>query len=116
MLYNLLADANPYRQATIGEAALYALLGFLIVFIGIAFLIFIVWAIGKLMTVFNKKTAQAKEKTVAKKAEIAEMPNTGNEEELSDEVVAVITAAIAAYYQKENKKCEFTVKRIKRVL
>ena len=44
------------------------------------------------------------------------MPNTGNEEELSDEVVAVITAAIAAYYQKENKKCEFTVKRIKRVL
>jgi hypothetical protein len=39
-----------------------------------------------------------------------------NEEELSDEVVAVITAAIAAYYQKENKKCEFTVKRIKRVL
>ncbi len=116
MLYNLLADSNPYRQATIGEAAMYALLGFSVVLLGIAFLIFIVWAIGKLMTVFNQKTAKAKEKAVAKKAETPEPMNTENDEELSDEVVAVITAAIAAYYQKENKKCEFTVKRIKRVL
>ena len=36
-------------------------------------------------------------------------------DEVSDEVIAVITAAIAAYYQQENKKCEFTVKRIKRL-
>ncbi len=116
MLYNLLADANPYRQASIGEAALYALLGFLVVLLGITFLIFVIWAIGKLMAVFHAKSAQVKEKAAAKKAEIAETANAENDEELSDEVVAVITAAIAAYYQKENKKCEFTVKRIKRVL
>ena len=36
-------------------------------------------------------------------------------DELSEETVAVITAAIMAYYQKTNPKCEFTVKRIKRI-
>ena len=35
------------------------------------------------------------------------------EETLSDETIAVITAAIAAYYEKVNPKCEFIVKRIK---
>ena len=53
MMLNLLAEANdPFRSANVGEASLYALLGFSIVFLGIAFLIFVVWAVGKGMTAF----------------------------------------------------------------
>ena len=113
MMLNLLAEANdPFRSANVGEASLYALLGFSIVFLGIAFLIFVVWAVGKGMTAFEKKAAESKKKPEP----VQETPKVSNtEEELSDEVVAVITAAIAAYYQKENKKCDFTVKRIKRI-
>ncbi len=105
MWYNLLA--NETRNATIPEAILYAALGFLIVFVGIAFLILVVWAIGKIMN----KTSTPK---VAKPEIVAPVVET-KEEELSDEIVAVITAAITAYYQQNNPKCEFTVKRIKRI-
>jgi hypothetical protein len=54
-------------------------------------------------------------KVEAKSVQEEIKPQASNEDELSDEVIAVITAAIAAYYQQENKKCEFTVKRIKRL-
>ena len=36
-------------------------------------------------------------------------------DEITEETVAIITAAIMAYYEKNNPKCEFTVKRIKRI-
>ena len=112
MMYGLLA-ADPFRRADFGEAALYALLGFVVVFLGIAFLIFVVWGVGQLMIKFQKAKAAPKKAT-----EVASTPKAiveQSEDELSDEVIAVITAAIAAYYQQENKKCEFTVKRIKRL-
>ena len=114
MMMNILAEAlDPFRKANGGEAALYAALGFLIVFLGIAFLIFVIWAIGKLIPAFESKT----KKTVVEKKPVQESakPQVAEEDELSDEVIAVITAAIAACYQKENKKCDFTVKRIKRI-
>ena len=111
---NLLAGAlDPFREANAGEAALYAALGFLIVFLGIAFLIFVIWAIGKFVPALEAKTKKVKVEAKSVQEEIK--PQASNEDELSDEVIAVITAAIAAYYQKENKKCDFTVKRIKRL-
>ena len=112
MIYSLLA-ADPFRKADFGEAALYALLGFVVVFLGIAFLIFIVWGVGQLMVKFQKAKSEP-----TKAVETPPTPKSiveQSEDELSDEVIAVITAAIAAYYQQENKKCEFTVKRIKRL-
>ena len=113
-MMNLLAEAlNPFRQANAGEAALYAFLGFAIVFIGIAFLIFIVWAVGQTISKVEAKAKNAK--VEEKPAQETVKPQTTEEDELSDEVIAVITAAIAAYYKKENKKCDFTVKRIKRI-
>lgn len=119
MLYNLLASGtNRFRDAGIGEASLYALLGFAVVFVGISFLIFIVWAAGKLISVVEGKTKETKKQE--KKAEVGTVPTpkttVGVEsEEISEETVAIITAAIMAYYQKNNPKCEFTVKRIKRI-
>jgi sodium pump decarboxylase gamma subunit len=114
MMMNLLAGAlDPLREANAGEAAMYAALGFLIVFLGIAFLIFVIWAIGKLVPALETKTKKVKVEAKSVQEEIK--PQASNDDELSDEVIAVITAAIAAYYQQENKKCEFTVKRIKRL-
>ncbi len=109
-MLNLLAELDPTRNATVGEAALYAILGFLIVFVGIAFLIFVVWGVGKLMSFMEGKKEA---KPVQRMQESLVVP--ADNDEVSDEVIAVITAAIAAYYQQENKKCEFTVKRIKRL-
>lgn len=111
-MYGLLA-ADPFRKADFGEAALYALLGFVVVFLGIAFLIFVVWGVGQLMVKFQKAKSEPKKavETLSTPKSIVEQ----SDDELSDEVIAVITAAIAAYYQQENKKCEFTVKRIKRL-
>ena len=109
-MLNLLAELDPTRNATVGEAALYAILGYLIVFVGIAFLIFVVWGVGKLMSFMEGKKEA---KPVQKMQESLVVP--ADNDEVSDEVIAVITAAIAAYYQQENKKCEFTVKRIKRL-
>ncbi len=122
MLYNLLASgANPLRKAGIGEASLYALLGFLVVFVGIIFLIFIVWATGKLISLAEGKPKRRKEKeSKDKKTENSEAAENESaacikSEEISEETLAIITAAIMAYYQKNNPKCEFTVKRIKRI-
>ncbi len=112
MLYNVLAQTTgKYREVPFGEAALYALLGFLIVFLGIAFLILVVWLVGKVMgkasgnvTKVSKSTKE--EKTVAP---------IEKEDEITEETLAVITAALMAYYEQANVKCEFTVKRIKRI-
>ncbi len=110
-----LIDKGYPKYISIPEGALYALLGFLVVFFGIAFLILIVWAVGKFM---QKGTPVAKkvEPAPAKKEKV-EVPVTVpvNEDEVSEETIAVITAAIMAYYEKNTPKCEFTVRRIKKI-
>ena len=113
MVYSLLAAADKTRAVSIGEAALYALLGFLIVFIGIAFLILVVWLVGKVVAFIENKQNQ-KETPAPVVAETLAVDES-IDEELTEETVAVITAALMAYYQKNNPKCEFTVKRIKRI-
>ena len=126
MLFNLLASGqDPFRKANAGEAALYALIGFAVVFLGIAFLIFIVWGAGKLFALLDSKTALEAEKAKRKKrVEVDEalvVQSTKTEktpvqtQDVDEETLAIITAAIMAYYQKNNPKCEFTVKRIKRI-
>lgn len=115
MLRNLLTSSLPegYQEISIGTAALYALIGFLVVFAGIAFLVLVVWGVGKGM---SKKNGAAKPKeTVPEKKETVIPAVTHETEEISEETVAVITAALMAYYEKQNPKCAFTVKRIKRI-
>lgn len=118
MALNVLATtADKYRSVSVGEASLYALLGFLTVFFGIALLIFIVWLVGKLMVKFEKakqtkqqKAVQPIVEQVAESLAVADSTNT-----VDEQTVAVIMAALMAYYQKNNPKCEFVVKRIKRI-
>ena len=115
MLVNLLADYfTPEYWGRVGESALYALIGFLVVFAGIAFLIFIVWLVGKLMAKTNTSSRVKEEKAPPKK-ELERIPAPVQSEEIDEETVAVIMAALTAYYETNNPKCEFTLKRIKRL-
>ena len=122
MLSNLLAVSEQLKSQgypkyiEIPEAAFYALIGFVIVFLGISFLIGIVWGVGKILQMKNgtvaPKTVETTKETVNPTPIVA---NNVNSEEISEETVAVITAAIMAYYEQTNPKCEFTVRRIKRI-
>ena len=61
MLYGLLASgADPFRKVGGWEAALYALIGFAIVFAGLLFLILIVWGTGKIISAFENKGKKVK--------------------------------------------------------
>ncbi len=116
MWYNVLATiADKTRDVSVLESALYALLGFAIVFLGIAFLILVVWLVGKGMSK-NVGTVQKESKPKAQEVvEIAPKQEAEEIGEVSEETLAIITAAIMAYYEQANVKCEFTVKRIKRI-
>ncbi len=112
-----LVEQGYPKMIEIPEALLYALIGFSIVFLGIAFLIAIVWGVGKFMQMKNgtPKKVSVPSKTVEKASTTPTVSNM-KEEELDEETVAVITAAIMAYYeQTSGPKCEFRVKRIKRI-
>ncbi len=107
-MYNLLnAATEGVRFIGIGEAALYALIGFAVVFAGIAFLVLIVWLVGLVMERIPQMIQRKKAPDVAQ-------PVMQEEEEIEEETVAVITAAIAAYYQQAQVPCDFVVKKIKR--
>lgn len=104
MNFLLLAESadKVVQRISIPESLLYALIGFVVTFLGIAILIFFVWAMGKVMGVVNsRKSEKSKE--------------TSPEDGISEEIKVAIIAAIAAYYDGENTSCEFKVKRIRRL-
>lgn len=113
-MFNLLTNTLPDggRMVEIPEALLYALIGFLVVFAGIALLIAVVWAVGKVMSAVNPTVQPKKVEVKPKQAPAAPVVKDGD---VDEETVAVITAALMAYYQTTNPKCGFTVKRIKRI-
>ena len=73
-MLNFLLDASGslpvgYKKIGIGEAALDALLGFIVVFIGIAFLVGLLWLIGFAVRKINGAPAKKKEEKAAEKIE-----------------------------------------------
>ena len=123
MINNLLSLINQEGSLSFGEACIYALIGFVVVFVGIALIILIIWLIGLLMRktdnlAFLNKIGKNKGKKKKKKEKgepAAEVAAATDSEDIPDEVKAAIVAAIMAYYQEEAPKCEFIVKRIKRI-
>ena len=115
MSERLLALINQEGSLSFGEACLYAVIGFLIVFIGIALIIFIIWLIGFILRKTNNlefitKLGRKKPKAVQTTVTIPE-----NDDEIPDEVKAAIIAAIMTYYSDKKPECEFRVRRIKRI-
>ena len=101
-----------------GEAALYALIGFVVVFVGIIIIIGIIWLVGLIMRKTNNLeflTKKREKKVSSEKPEGAAAAVASDGDEIPAEVKAAIVAAIMAYYQEKEEKCQFTVKRIKRL-
>ena len=129
MLNNILALINQEGSLGFGEACLYALIGFLIVFLGITIIIFIIWLIGLILrktnnlaflSKFKVKCKAAFSNRKKKKSEGTEKQEkteivASDGEDISDEVKVAIIAAIMAYYSEEKPQCEFKVKRIRRI-
>lgn len=106
---------NNYYFDNFGEAAIYALIGFIVVFIGIAIIIGIIWLVGLLMRKTNNLEFLTKKREKKKdKPETVQSAQTADSDEIPDEVKVAIMAAIMAYYEEREEKCQFTVKRIKR--
>ena len=109
---------NNFYFDNLGEAALYALIGFVVVFVGIIIIIGIIWLVGLIMRKTNNLEFLTKKREKKTKKE-TKAPQNGavaaEGDDIPDEVKAAIVAAIMAYYQESEEKCEFTVKRIKRL-
>ena len=109
-------NAGNFVFDNYGEALIYALVGFLIVFAGIVIIIAVIWLIGLLMRktdnlAFLTKGRKKKEEP----APAAEAQIAAEDEEVPDEVKAAIIAAVMAYCEAQSPKCDFKVKRIKRI-
>ncbi len=94
-----------------GEGAFYAIFGLIFVFLGIALLIGILMLVGFVM----QRTDRRKKKKAERGPEPGEIPAPPDAETVSPEVVAAITAALAVYLEAEQPKCEFVVRRIRRL-
>jgi Na+-transporting methylmalonyl-CoA/oxaloacetate decarboxylase gamma subunit len=125
-------STGNYYFDNFGEAALYALIGFMVVFVGIILIIAVIWLVGLIMRKTNNlafitslKSGKAKEKADKKSSatnttekNVTTDNNAVADNEIPAEVKAAIVAAIMAYYeqeQAETQKCQFVVKRIKRI-
>ena len=109
--------SRTYRYCLVVEDAKYALLGFIVVFVGIAFLIFVVWLVGKIMHPTGNVAAKKVEEKTTEAVPMAagQTAAATASDEVDDETLVVIMAALMAYYDRQNNKCEFTLKRIKRI-
>lgn len=118
MSNQLLSLINQEGSLSFGEACIYALIGFLIVFIGIILIIFIIWLIGLVLRKTNNLeflSRTGKNKLKDTELSIETLPLNAENNEVTDEVKVAIIAAIMAYYSSEKPQCEFKVKRIKRL-
>lgn len=115
-------SSGNYYFDNIGEPFVYALIGFVVVFIGIVLIIGVIWLVGLLMKKTNNLEflTKKRDKSVkVKEVKAEENPEAPAQsvvfDDVPDEVKAAIIAAIMAYYQKEEPQCQFRVKRIKRI-
>ena len=114
MLNSLL---DGWFKMDLGEGAFYSGFGFLFVFVGIVFLICIFTLLGFVMKKINsreKKSGKDSKKTKKNVPATAAPVVEDADEGITPELVAVISAAVAAYLG-ESQKCDFTVRRIKRL-
>ena len=97
----------------VGDGAFYALFGLIFVILGITLLVLIFMGLGAIM----KKVNERKNKKAATPKTNEQTPVEASEsaDGISPEVVAAITAALMAYYEEEHVKCDFVVRRIKRI-
>ena len=106
---NVLLDG--WFKFNVGDGALFAVFGLVFVILGISLLVLIFTALGAVMKRVNLKKNAPKQNIVP-----AHPLTSGEKEEgIPPEVVAAITGALMAYFERENVKCDFVVRRIKKL-
>ena len=106
----LLLLFDGFRMA-VGDAAFYAIFGFLFVGLGITLLVLFFMLLGTIMKHVNAK----KGKNTAEQNVPQAVTSVEEADGVTPELVAAITAALMAYYEEEKIKCDFVVRRIKRI-
>ena len=106
---------DGWFKIDIGEAAFYAVFGLLFVVVGITLLVLIFTLLGMVMKKAGARKSKPKPKKGAEKAEATPVAEQADKEGVTPELIAVITAAIAAQMESENTPCEFVVRRIRKL-
>lgn len=103
-------------KANLGQGVFVFLLGILVVFFGISVIVLLISVIGKIMASKSNKTKSDIKVEVTKTVNNVNKPD---ENEVPDHVRVAIIAAITAYYNGSDvqslNKCEFVVKKIRRI-
>ncbi len=104
----LLLFDGIHLEGGAGAGAFYAAFGFLFVFLGIVLLILILSLVGFIM-----KRVTARKEKAAPPAPPEKLPAADSD--ISPEEIAAITAALAVCLEGERRRCDFVVRRIKRL-
>lgn len=105
-----------FFQFNLGEAAFFAIFGFVFVFVGIVLLIAIFSGLGFAMKKINAREKKPKKsKKKGESAPAAPVFEASASDELTPELIAVLTAAVTAAMEEEGGTCEFVVRRIKKL-
>lgn len=102
-------EDGSYYFDNAAESLIYAVIGLVVVFVGMALLIAVLYLVG-----FIIKKAENARRAAAERA-TASAPVDENAEEIPEEVRAAIVAAVMSYYAEEKPHCDFVVKRIKKI-
>ncbi len=102
---------DAWFKMDVGEGAFYAVFGLVFVIFGIVLLVLLFSGLGLLM----RKITERREKREEGKAPVPQRQAVPEEEEIPPEVVAAITAALAVYMEGEKQKCDFVVRRIRKI-
>ena len=102
----------------LGNGALVFLVGLLVVFAGILVLVLSITLVGKIITKFNigETTTTTETVTETVTTEVEEAVVVEESDGIPAEIKVAIIAAGTSYYFTENKsKCDFVVKKIRRI-
>lgn len=105
--YNTLLPLAEKSFLGASDVAAIVITGLCVVFCGLIILILFVWAFGKIFSMKNKSAKAAPEPPkaeVQKAAQVKTVPKTApNSDSNEDEIIAVISAAIAAMSAEDGK-------------
>lgn len=106
-------NGETVTELTVTDALIYALVGFVVTFLGIVIIIGVIWLAGFIIrkaTAKRKAAASMEEQYAASAEGVSDTDGIGEAERVA------IIAAIAAYYESEETAVsEFKVRRIKRL-
>lgn len=113
--FNLLAEGTYNGAPNIFWGIFTFVLGMVVVFLGMALLVFCISLVAKAMTAKNKPVSNDDSDEDEEISEIENVVAAENADDVPEHVKVAIIAAVLAYYQGEGVKNEFVVKKIKKL-